>query len=71
MLGGKKKQTCKAVGLREQLRAGVQVGEGSYSQAVGRMKLDAQELAAGFFHLVQLEQARGGKQRLSHINAQS
>lgn len=60
--------TCVAVGLCEELRAGVQVGEGSDSQAVGRMKLRAQELAAGFFHLVQLEQARCRQQRLSHTN---
>lgn len=66
---GDKRRTCKAVGLREELRAGVQVGEGSYAQAVGRMELSAQELAAGFFHLVQLEQAGGGQQRLSHTNA--
>lgn len=49
----------------------MQVGEGSYSQAVGRMELSAQELAAGFFHLVQLEQAGGGQQRLSRIKANS
>lgn len=65
------KRTCEAVGLREELRAGVQVGEGSYSQAVGRMELSAQELAAGLLHLVQLQQARGRQQRLSHTNAHS
>lgn len=59
------RQTCVAVRLREELRAGVQVCEGSYSETVGRMKLRAQEFTASFFHLVQLEQACCRQQRLS------
>lgn len=61
-------RTCEAVCLREELRAGVQVCEGPYSKTIGRMKLGAQEFTAGFFYLVQLEQACCGQQRLSHTH---
>lgn len=50
--------TCVAVGLCEELGAGVEVSKGSYSQTVGRMELRAQELTTSLFHLVQLEQTR-------------
>lgn len=61
-------RTCVDVGLREELGAGVQVRKGPYSKTVGWVKLGAQEFATGFFHLVQLEQACCGQQRLSHIH---
>lgn len=45
------------MGLAEELRAGVQVGEGPDAQAVGGMQLRLQELAADLLDVHQLEEA--------------
>ena len=64
--------TCVTVGLREELAAGVQVGEGPDPQTVGGVELGAQEVTAGLLHLAQLQQARSGKQGLgSHPYVQT
>ena len=47
-------QVCAALGVRE----------GPDAQAVGRVELLHQELAAGFHHLGELQQARSGQQAL-------
>lgn len=49
--------TGKAVGLAEELRAGVQVGEGPDAQTVGGMQLRLEELAADLLYVHQLEEA--------------
>lgn len=45
------------MGLAEELRAGVQVGEGPDAQTVGGMQLRLEELAADLLHVHQLEEA--------------
>lgn len=48
----------------QQLPAGVCVGKGPDSQAVGGVQLSLEELAASLLNLRQLKKAGGGKQRL-------
>lgn len=50
-------QVCAALGIRE----------GPDAQAVGRVELLHQELAAGFHHLGELQQARSGQQALDVV----
>lgn len=45
------------MGLAEELRASVQVGEGPDAQTVGGMQLRLEELAADLLHVHQLEEA--------------
>lgn len=45
-------QTCIRVGEIEQLHAGVQIGEGEDSEAVGWVKLSYEKLAAGLFNFL-------------------
>lgn len=60
--------TGKRVGLVEELRACVQVSEGSDAQTVGGMKLRLKELATDLPHVHQLEEAGCWQQdlRLQH-----
>lgn len=52
------------ISYSQQLSAGVSVGEGPDAQAVRRVQLALQELAARFLNLCQLQQAGSGQQRL-------
>lgn len=52
------------VGRFEQVAARVRVSESSDAQAVGRVKLAEEELAASVPHPVELQQARCREQRL-------
>lgn len=49
--------TGEGVGLTEELRAGVHVGEGPDAQTVGGMQLRLEEVAADLLHVHQLEEA--------------
>lgn len=62
--------TGKRVGLVEELRACVQVSEGSDAQTVGGMKLRLKELATDLTHVHQLEEAGCWQQdlRLQHTH---
>lgn len=44
--------TCVRVGEIEQLRAGVQIGEGADTEAVGWVKLSYEKLAAGLLNFL-------------------
>lgn len=52
------------VGRLEQVAAGVRVGKAADAQAVGRVQLAEEELAAGIPHPVELQQAGCWKQCL-------
>lgn len=53
------------VGLVEQLRARVQVSEGSDAQTVGGVKLRLEELTTNLTHVRQLQEAGGRQQNLT------
>lgn len=56
--------TCVGVGLALQLRAGVQVCEGTDPQAVCGVQLGLQELTTHLPHIHQLQQTGSGEQHL-------
>lgn len=59
-----KRLTGERVGLVEELRARVMVGEGSDAQTVGGVKLRLQEVAAHLTNVHQLQEAGGRQQNL-------
>ena len=52
------------MGRLQQVAAGVRVGEAPDAQAVGRVQLAEEELAAGIAYAVQLQQTGGREQGL-------
>lgn len=63
--------TCVRVGEIKQLHAGVQIGKGADTEAVGWVKLSYEKLAAGLFNFLQLQQTSGRQEHLNtHIHKQ-